>query len=285
MRVYPFTIPKMPEENIIVQEDKSQTFFDRLHQHEEIQISHIIRGQGKLIVGNNISGYTSGDTFAIGSNVPHLFQSAPSNTSSHMVSLFFLPQAFGNNFFRLPEMQELNSFFEDVKFGLSIKNRPHNLFEHFNNLKTANRFLLFTSLLDILRIISLEETALLSGKPYSKSISNNQGKRLQLIFDYVIKNFDQKIALETIAGVAHLTTNAFCRFFKQRTNKSFFTFLAEVRIAHACQLLLENNDLSMTEVADCSGFNSISNFNKQFKSIKGISPSGYQKSIIQSKNN
>ena len=133
MKVHPFTIPKKPQENIVVQEDICQTFFDRLHQHQEIQISHIVTGKGKLIVGNSISSYESGNTIAIGSNVPHLFQSVESTSQSHMISLFFLPQAFGNSFFDLPEMQELNSFFEDVKFGISIDTSSPFLSESFNS--------------------------------------------------------------------------------------------------------------------------------------------------------
>ena len=281
MKVFPFTIPKKPKENIIVQEDITKTFFDRLHQHSEIQISHMISGKGKLVVGNTISRYSKGDTFAIGSNVPHLFQSTESPKKSHMISVFFLPNAFGHNFFDLPEMEDLTGLFEVLNFGVSIKQIEPELFKKVSKIKNTNRFFLFMNFLELLKTIATKEKELLSQKQYQKPISNNQGTRLQVIFDFVIKNFDKNITLTKVAAMAHMSPNAFCRFFKQRCNKSFFTFVTEVRVAHACQLLLDENDFSIGEIALKSGFNSISNFNKQFKAIQGLSPLKYVKSISE----
>lgn len=281
MKVFPFTIPKKPKENIIVQEDITKTFFDRLHQHSEIQISHIIAGKGKLVVGNTISRYNKGDTFAIGSKVPHLFQSTESQEKSHMISVFFLPNAFGHNFFDLPEMEDLTSLFEVLNFGVYIKQIEPELFKKISIIKNTNRFFLFMHFLELLKTIATKESELLSQKQYQKRISNNQGTRLQVIFDFVIKNFNQNITLTKVAAMAHMSPNAFCRFFKQRCNKSFFTFVTEVRVAHACQLLLDENDLSIGEIALKSGFNSISNFNKQFKATQGMSPLKYVKSFSE----
>ena len=59
MKVYPFKIPKPIDEHLIVQIDKEPIFYNRLHQHEEIQISYIINGTGKLLVGESLSvGFT-----------------------------------------------------------------------------------------------------------------------------------------------------------------------------------------------------------------------------------
>ncbi|MGB5500658.1 MAG: AraC family transcriptional regulator, partial [Maribacter sp.] len=114
---------------------------------------------------------------------------------------------------------------------------------------------------------------------YPKKIGNRDGQRLQVIFDFVINNFQQEISLETVANLAFMTPNAFCRFFKNRTNKTFFQFLIELRLEHACQLL-NDTALPITEIAEKSGFNSISNFNRQFKTQKGISPSQYSNRLI-----
>lgn len=280
MKVLPFTIPKQPKENIVVQVDCGPRFYDQLHQHKEIQISHIASGKGKLIVGNSIQPYRPGDTFAIGSTVPHLFQSTEDSEASKMISLFFLPDAFGVDFFKLPEMQELKPFLEDVKFGIHLKTIKTDFFEQLTDVTTSSRFLRFTKLLELMKTITIEDRNIICPKNYTKQISDNHGSRLQLIFDYVIKNFDQEITLNSIADMAHMSPNSFCRFFKQRCNKSFFTFVTEVRIAHSSQLLVAQKNLSMSEIAMKSGFNAISNFNKQFKSVKGMSPSKYQKSIL-----
>ncbi len=276
MKIYPFKIPKKPQENIVVQEDHDLSFFDKLHQHEEIQISHILEGRGKLVVGNKVHRFEPGDTFAIGSNIPHLFKSRVSNAKSRMLSLFFLPNAFGENFFDLPEMKQVGPFFDKINFGISLKSANSTIYEKFKMIKSLNKYELFLRLLDVLESFSATDSLPLSNYPYQKSLSNNHGKRLQLIFDHVMKNFQDEIKLKTIADLIHMSPNAFCRFFKQRSNKSFFTFVIEVRIEHACQLLLEKKEMSKAEIALLSGFNTISNFNKHFKSVKGISPSKYQ---------
>ena len=73
-----------------------------------------------------------------------------------------------------------------------------------------------------------------------------------------------------------MTKNAFCRYFKVRTNKTFFQFLIDIRIESASKLLLKNNELSVIEIAELCGFNNISNFNRKFKEIKLASPLKYK---------
>ena len=98
---------------------------------------------------------------------------------------------------------------------------------------------------------------------------------MQIIFDYIIHNFQNEITLKNVSALIHMTPNAFCRFFKQRTNKTFFKYLIELRIEHACQLLKTNKDKSVVEISNLSGFRSISNFNRKFKELKDVSPSYY----------
>jgi AraC-like DNA-binding protein len=70
---------------------------------------------------------------------------------------------------------------------------------------------------------------------------------------------------------------AFCRYFKKITHKTNFQFLNEIRIGNACKLLIEEENKNITDVAFSSGFNNMPNFNRQFKLIKGKSPSSYLK--------
>jgi AraC-like DNA-binding protein len=72
---------------------------------------------------------------------------------------------------------------------------------------------------------------------------------------------------------------AFCRFFKSKTNRTLIDFVKEVRIGHAAKLLLEG-DHNVTEACYHSGYNNLSNFNKHFKDIKGMSPRDFLKQYI-----
>jgi transcriptional regulator GlxA family with amidase domain len=74
-----------------------------------------------------------------------------------------------------------------------------------------------------------------------------------------------------------MTKNAFCKYFKKRTNKTYVTFLNEIRVEHATRLLEKHVDLPIVEIAELSGFNNLSNFNRQYKKVKGYIPSFVRK--------
>lgn len=276
MKVYPFKIPKRPNENIVLQIDKGPHFFGRLHQHDEIQLSYIVSGRGKLVIGNGITSYEAGDFVAIGSNLPHLFQNHQNSKLSHMVSLFFLRESFGKDFFENQEMASVKPIFESLSRGFRLNEPKDFIKDLFLESHSEKKFDLFINLLKLLHYLVKTEKQLLSTSNPRAILSSEQGQRLQLVFDYVMKNFHQEISLQDVAETIHMSRNAFCRFFKQRTNKTFFQFLTEIRIHHACELLRENWDLSISEIALRSGFHTISNFNRQFSNITKTSPRKYR---------
>lgn len=280
MKVYPFKIPKPTNEHLIIQVDKEPVFYNRLHQHEEIQISHIINGSGKLLVGDSIHQFTKGDIFVIGSNLPHVFKSVLDEKDAHMITVFFTSQSFGTDFFKLPYFNDFESFFININAGFKVESNKKKIIHQLLKLESQHKLKRLVSFLELLEELRQASTQVLSKFVYTKSLSTNEGERLQLVFDFVFKNFQKPISLEKIAKMAFMTPNAFCRFFKQRTNKTFFQFLIELRVAHACQLLNQNKELNINIVADLSGFNSISNFNKKFKKIKGVTPTQYQQSLV-----
>ncbi|WP_317124786.1 cupin domain-containing protein [Aureibaculum luteum] len=146
MKVFPFKIPK-PENNALVyQEDISVSFYDKLHQHEEIQISFIVEGEGTLVVGDSINYYKPNDVLIIGSNLPHIFKSDTSIVkNSKMFSLFFTKISFGNHFFELEEMRALQPFFKRATHGFKMVTQQKvtkNLFLKLSKTNKLNRFII-----------------------------------------------------------------------------------------------------------------------------------------------
>jgi len=273
MKALPFIIPKPNKEAIVYEEDFEYIFYDKFHQHEEIQLSYIAKGEGTLIVGDTINNYTKGDILVLGSNLPHVFKSEKSNTKSLMLSLFFTKNSFGNEFFALDELQPLKPFFKKAFNGFKVVS--HNLQHYFIKLKHQNKFERFINLLQLLEIIQNTKYQPLSTFIYEKQYSEIEGKRMRTIMEYSMNNFQSNISLETIASLANMTKNAFCKYFKKRTNKTYVQFLTELRIENACKLLLTYNDSSINEIAEFSGFNNLSNFNRQFKKLKNTTPVKY----------
>jgi len=277
MKVLPFKIPKPEHQALVYQEDYGLVFYDKLHQHEEIQISFIKEGEGTLIVGDTINYYQKGDILIIGSNLPHVFKSDTINkTKSHMLTLFFTKNAFGDDFFNLEELKELHLFFKKSENGFKICSSKELTFL-FSELKSSSSLQRFILLLDILKLLSKTRSKPLSSFVYEKLYTDVEGKRMSAVMEYTMNNFNQNISLDNIAVIASMTKNAFCKYFKKRTNKTYFRFLNELRIENASKLLLSKTDLSIAEIAYKSGFNNISNFNRQFKAVKHLVPSEYKK--------
>ncbi len=272
MQVLPFKIPKPIHKNLIIQEDTGNRFYSQLHQHEEIQISIILKGEGTLLVGDGITHYKKNDVFVIGSNLPHVFRSEnTTKESSHMISVFFKHNSFGDSFFDLEELKASASFFKTSVLGFKVLN-PSVLKAKILTLQTATGLQLFISFLELLQQLNSSKKELLSSFSFEKKYTDNEGKRMRLVFEYTMNNYTQNITLDTIAKEAAMTKNAFCKYFKKRTNKTYVTFLNEIRIAHACKLLAQQKEFSIAEVSEKSGFNNISNFNRAFKNIKKHTP-------------
>jgi len=276
MKVLPFKIPKSSTDTLIIEEDKGELFYDKLHQHEEIQLSYIVSGKGTFIVGDTIKNYETNDILIFGSNVPHVLKSdTESNVSSRMISLFFTLDSFGEDFFDLPEFQRVKSFISKAQLGLKLKNISlKEKFETINKKSKLKRFLLFLEVLDCMMESDIETVASFSSK---KIYTDNEGKRMSAIFDLALNNYHKDITLEDVSDVATMTPNAFCRYFKQRTNKTFVQFLTEIRIEKSCNLLSKNNELSIAEIAYQCGFKNISNYNRKFKNAKKSTPTDYRK--------
>lgn len=274
MKVLPFKIAKPLNQNLIVQVDESESFYNQLHQHKEWQMSLVVNGQGKLITGDSVHHFLSGDFFVIGPNCPHLFQSERTNGMVKMISLFFTQDSFGEHFFDLPDVEDLKPFFDGAKNGFKLISQNKTVRKLVCRLPEQDKLTRFTDFLQLLHLLCKANREVLTGFVYPKQIGNRDGQRLQSVFDFVVNSFQNDISLHTVSELAFMTPNAFCRFFKRQTNKTFFQFLIELRLEHACQLLLHAN-LPIAQIAERSGFNSISNFNRQFKAQKGISPTQY----------
>lgn len=278
MKVLPFKIPKPENNALIYQVDQGERFYDRLHQHQEIQISIILNGEGDMVIGDTISRFKKDDIVIIGSNVPHLFRSdISSGIESHMLTLFFTKESFGSFFFDLIELRELDSFFNRINSGIQLESKIEevkDLFLQLGEVSHLERFILF---LTILNHISKAKTKPLSSFIYRKVYTDDEGERMSNVMNHAISKFDQEITLDEIAGIANMTPNAFCRYFKQRTNKTFFQFLLEIRLEHACRLLSKHRDMTVSEISDSSGFKNISNFNRKFKQYKGTTPTSFRR--------
>ncbi len=276
MKVLPFVIPKPDHSTLIVQEDRSQHFYSKLHQHEEIQLSFIIRGEGTFFVGDGFGQFAPGDLFAIGADLPHVFSNEPSAEGVHMISLFFTRDSYGPGFFDHPEFHSLGPFFEAAKQGFRINASTTSIGERMTamlNQSPLDRFLAF---IELLQKAGNSEKELLSSDIHRKRFSEAEGKRMRDIMDYTLENYSRDLSVSEAAEIANMSPNAFCRYFRQRTNKTYMSFVTDIRLGQACRLLSRNRDLRVSEIAFRSGFNNLTHFNRKFRQLKGMTPSAFR---------
>ncbi|GGG55366.1 AraC family transcriptional regulator [Bizionia arctica] len=273
MKVLPFKIPKPEGSNLVYQVDLEPYFYNKLHQHEEIQISYIVSGEGTLIVGDTINYYKTGDILILGSQLPHVFESdQEKHSQSHMQTLFFTESSFGEGFFGLEELIELQVFFKQAKHGFKVNSNQIEIIALFNRIELSSKLDRFTILLHLLKILSISDYKSLSSFIYEKNYSLVEGERMRDVIEYTMSHYEKDVTLESVANVANMTKNAFCKYFKKYTNKTYGKFLNELRIEHSCKLMLSGKNLTISDVAFKVGFNNISNFNRQFKKVKHKTP-------------
>lgn len=115
-----------------------------------------------------------------------------------------------------------------------------------------------------------------------RAIGNNSRES---IFDdimyYVNHNYNAPLKLELIAPLFGYSSAYLGKLFTQKNGKSFNSYLDEIRIQHAIDLL-KNTDLKIYEIASKVGYKKIDSFNQKFKKIAHISPSEYRKNILHS---
>lgn len=282
MKPVNFQIQQNAAESLRIQEDQGAYFYDSIHIHPEVQITLILEGWGTRCIGSHFSPFRPGDVMVIGSNLPHVlrcseeFYQVDSEVRAHAVMFFIPPNFFGSEFIEKPEMQGIKTLLQRADRGVDIlgDSRKH-VTELIQQARPAKGLDKIISLFSILKALSLaEDWAYISEPSYAKRLPEKSQDRLNRVMDFILANFQQHISLEQVSGVANMVPSAFCRYFKRRTGKTFVKFLNEVRIGHAIRLLVEEKGV-VSEVAYRSGFNNLSNFHRQFKEIKGMTPSQF----------
>ncbi|WP_111706203.1 AraC family transcriptional regulator [Lutibacter citreus] len=255
------------------------------HYHSQYELLYISKSTGIRFVGDSVSQFSPGDLVLVGPYLPHLWRNdANYYTGDDSVSVKTIVTKFNKNFigegtFDNPEFSEINKMLEESKYGICFGNdTSKSLHDEIMELSNLNPALQSIKLLDILnRLSTTDDKTVLSSSDMRQYTSENSD-RIDVVLKYISDNYASYIGLNDVAEIACMTTNSFCRFFKKMTNKSFTQFLNEVRIRNATRLLIQGS-LPVSEVCYIVGYNSITNFNKQFKQIMNCTPKGYRQTI------
>ena len=254
------------------------------HYHPAIEIMYITRGIGTRFVGDCIEQYEEGDVCMIGPNLPHEWRNddayfdKESGLRATCICLFFKREIFDPNFIRLPEMNNIRDLIERSRRGLKFTGKSKLEITRFirssvNDVGVRK----VTNLLTLLELMATStEYELLASVGFTNSVNSEDFERFNKVYKFLVKNFATSIRLEEVSTLVGLTPTAFCRYFKERTKKTFVEYLNEMRIGYSKKLLLENK-MKISTISGEVGFPNLSNFISQFKKVTGMSPSQFQK--------
>ena len=111
--------------------------------------------------------------------------------------------------------------------------------------------------------------------------NNTSGRNIveKEMVSYIQQNFTGKISLREFGEQFHLSEKYISRYFKEHFHITLSQYVAYLRLEYAKQLL-QDTDISVTEVAMRSGYQNISYFIRSFKKTYGVSPLKYRKKQV-----
>lgn len=248
--------------------------------HLNFEIALIENCEGKRFIGDHIGDFKDADLILMGGYLPHCWQyyETPNAVQANAVVVHFFPDFLGKDLLEKPEARELKNLFHNaskgVRFTGSTISTARALLQEMLSTRGLHRASLMLRLLDVLA--QSNEYTILATPGFNIVDNSADADKINLIYDYIFKNFKGTISLAQVADLVHMNPAAFCRFFKTKTNRTLLDFVKEVRIGFAAKLLVEGN-CNITEACYNSGHNNLSNFNKHFKEIKGLSPRSFLK--------
>lgn len=252
------------------------------HYHPELELVVIQKSTGTHFIGDHIGRFEPGDVVLIGKNLPHMwlndeiFFKEKQDHNAQAVAVHFRKDFMGEAFICAPENSKMTKLLDLAVNGLKFTQIHNQIREDIHALLDREPFDRLILFLQILHKLALEKGVVqLSSPSFMDNYHSGASNRLDKVYGFVYKNFKDNINSGDVAYFIGMNASAFSRYFKRIHGKTFTAYLNEIRIGYACKLLLEN-EVKITQIGFACGFNNLSNFNRQFKTLTKVSPSKYR---------
>ncbi|MBZ4191437.1 AraC family transcriptional regulator [Niabella beijingensis] len=258
-------------------------FTTEFHFHKEAQLTYVVESEGRRMIGDSVENFFSGELTLLGANLPHVWHNDPQDLPGNKkdiharsVALFFDPEKTTELLSHFTDINRLEQLFHLAQRGMlfygGTKEQLKDLLFEVCNQEGLNKLIGLLKIFEFL--CSASEYQLLASQGYTNTYQAKDNERIDRVLKFVFDHYAKEIVLDEVAALANMSKQAFCRYFKSRTQKTFITFVNEVRIAQACKLMAHSNQAISTIAYQC-GFNSLSNFNRFFKELRGMTPRAY----------
>jgi len=247
------------------------------HYHPEYELTYMVRGSGKRLVGDSYENFDEGDLDLLGPSLPHTWFTEKRSKENYRAFVIQFSLNFIEPMLQYTEMADIRKLLKKADKGLRFSTqKSKELSVHLYQILHNKGVDSITSLLLLLQKLSNSRTISLATPGFRPIKGNQNQQRINIVFQYVQQQFKNGISLREAASLIHLSQSAFCKFFKRISGKTFSDYVNDIRIAHACQLLIES-DMLIEQIAYESGFDSLTYFNRIFLKKKETKPGSFRK--------
>jgi AraC-like DNA-binding protein len=282
MNIYREITPLKAPDIFVVLDSVSNGFDYPIHNHAEYELNLIIGMSGSRIVGDSIEHYTDFDLVLIGPYLYHKWDGdallLAEGKPYRVITIQFGTDLFNAHLLQKERFYKIRKLLEDSRRGIKFSGKT--IAETMPKMRALTEDKGFANVIEFLSLLDLlsqsDEKAFLASEGFTPQAFKNTNNRIQITYAAILKNFTKpELRIGDLAKLVHMSDSAFSHFFQKYTNKSFTQFLVDVRVGHACKLLLDT-DNPVNQICFQSGFNNLANFNRLFKKNRLCTPVEYR---------
>lgn len=262
-----------------IAERLKSSFTYPLHKHNEFELNFVQNASGvRRVVGDSVETIGEYDLVLIGpGGLEHVWEQGQCKSQNiREITVQFDANLFSCETLQKNQFASIGKMFADSRRGISFSMEAVMRVYHILNSVSAKKDS-FEQTMDIIRLLhelSLSDYRILSSGSFSHA-ENSESRRVRKVKEYIAEHYKEDLRLEDLASLVGMSPSSFSRFFKLRTHKTVSAYIVDIRLGIAARELVDSSK-NVSEICYKCGFNNLSNFNRAFKSVKGMSPTEFR---------
>ncbi len=274
-------VPITQDDLFVIMNHPNAKFDYPIHCHPEYEINLVMRTSGTRVVGDYEETFSDLDIVMTGPYVPHVWKS--DLLTNHVITIQFSSDLLSFQMINKRLFMPIRQLLIDSTQGLQFYGaEAERIRDEIMELTRIQGFQTATKFLNLLNFMAAAPRRKLVSNMYESEnlVNSSKSRRISKACKYIEENISQKISLAEVAALVNMSESAFSHFFKKKTGISFITYVNNLRVAKACDLLASTS-LSASEICYDCGFNNKSNFIRIFTKRKNMTPIEYRNHITQ----
>jgi AraC-like DNA-binding protein len=274
-------VPITQDDLFVIMNHPNAKFDYPIHCHPEYEINLVMKTSGTRVVGDYEEAFSDLDIVMTGPYVPHVWKS--DLLTNHVITIQFSSDLLSFQMINKRLFMPIRQLLVDSTQGLQFYgSEAERIRDEIMELTRIQGFQTATKFLTLLNFMAAAPRRKLVSNMYESEnlVNSSKSRRITKACKYIEENISQKISLAEVAALVNMSESAFSHFFKKKTGISFITYVNNLRVAKACDLLASTS-LSASEICYDCGFNNKSNFIRIFTKRKNMTPIEYRNHITQ----